>query len=278
MLGKLFRLEMKQSSKFSLAIIGLQLISVILASSAFSFISLDLFSSSSEDRDMAAIFLVMGLIIVIVASLLVMTFTPLIMQVYHAYRYYKLFTSNGYLMFTLPCTKSQLFLSKFFTCLLWTVMNFITFFISIGIFVATVIKHITGGISLKEAGYYFNQFITNIKRAMEESGTNFNAIVITYVLMMVISMLFSIASYYFAISIGQLFNKHKLVACIGAYFGIYTIFQMISTVLSVVMAIVIEANGNYEITYIPVNIIMSIFAISGLVGSYFIMKNKLNLE
>lgn len=158
-------------------------------------------------------------------------------------RFYKnLFTGEGYLSFTLPVTTKQHIMTKLWTAVLFFVMSIFTVLLSVCIITAgDVLAEI-----IKLIGYFFNNEISS--EFMPHLAI-YIAEIISLCFVVVIS---SLLLFYACISIGQTFNKNRILASIGVYFGYYFISQVINTVF-VIMAMILERSGFfiYLINHLP---------------------------
>ncbi len=132
-------------------------------------------------------------------------------------RFYKnLLNDEGYLMFTLPAQIWQHIVSKLLVSLLWTVLS--TFFAILSILI----------ISMRE--FSLSSFVQAISLLYEEIysvlGSGVNILAIQVPICIAIFLIANILMIYVSISIGHLLNRHRIMASIGAYFGIYTILQI----------------------------------------------------
>ncbi len=144
-------------------------------------------------------------------------------QLYIAIRFYKrCFSSQGYFTFTTPATGGQILLSKVLVGYMYTVINMLFLFLclAIGIY-ALVTPHMS-------------QFdLYGFTYGLEQIGFTGPTILI-YIISGALGMFFSITAIYVSICVGQLFNKHKVLASIISYFSITTVTQI---VLSMIMII-----------------------------------------
>lgn len=132
-------------------------------------------------------------------------------------RFYKnMMGDEGYLMFTLPVTVSQHIISKCLTAFVWSVLSAVIFFLSILLLIS--------GHGVIE---FFNKAGELISQVFDYCGPQLWISVIIYAIAIPIGTFYSILQYYMSVSIGQLFNKHRVLAAFGAYFGFNFILQNI---------------------------------------------------
>ena len=204
--------------------------------------------------------------------------------IYFYVRFYRnLYTDQGYLMHTLPVSEHSLILSKALIAAAWRIFGMIIMAVGIGSLVFSFM-----GKAFREE--YLN--FKDIYRAFDIDGIN-PFLALMYMVLMLLaavgSVIFSVLQGYAAISIGQLASKNKVLASVGAYFGIQILLSIISNILTQSLMIVgMQMDFRWDLTdnFGPVFLIylalmnVAIYGVSA--GFYFIthaiMKNKLNLE
>lgn len=197
-------------------------------------------------------------------------------------RFYKnLFSSEGYLSFTLPVTATQHIAVKAITAVS---MNWLTW----------VMVMLSGCIVC--AG----EMLTEIRKALtyildklyELAGIQSVLIGGEFVLLLLVASFASILLYDTFISIGQLFKKNRILAAVGAYFVYYIITQILSTVLSVMFSALalsglFEDLGSWIILhpYVSIHIAMwgaillsAVFALIEFIVIRTVITKRLNLE
>ncbi len=205
MLGKLFKHEFKATGRHYLL-----MYSVFFVITLFNKLFLELsvpnnrFFSYFQNIFML-FFVLMCAAIFILSSVLVV------------YRFYKnLMCDEGYLMFTLPVKVGEHIIVKAVTSFVWIVLSTIIFFLSILILVC---------------GHGLGDFFSVCSKFIQELsiyyGVQLNLFIFIYVCTFLVGILYNILQSYFAISIGQLVGKHRILASIGAYFAINFVLQNI---------------------------------------------------
>ncbi len=193
-------------------------------------------------------------------------------------RFYKnLMKDEGYLMFTLPVNPSALIASKLIVSSIWTVLSV---FVSIlSVFILAFEKGLIGNIADG-----FNEFFYYID--LLELNSAATCVFIEMILYAIVALVTSILMIYCAISLGQLFNGHKVAGSFAAYIGIYMVMQLVSTIMLTVLGI----TNNFVITtpqeltsFLQTILCASliVYTILGIVFylvSHYMLKNKLNLE
>ncbi|MEO1814282.1 MAG: ABC transporter permease [Acetobacterium sp.] len=274
MLGKLIKHEIRATSRIFLPLYGALLILTIFTKLVMAIGAPDFFSEAASNNKIAEIVLGISFILyfVLIVGICVMTLVMIIQ------RFYKnLFTDEGYLMFSLPVKTWELVLSKLLVGMIWsavcTVMIVLTFFIfSLGYFSMMELSQ-----TIRSAySMFYLQTGTELNLFMAELAIFFLADAISSILMI-----------YVAITIGQLFSQHRIIAAFGAYIVITIAIQIIMSIAMAGLAIGnlenMVLNGSEAMTTIHwfINGTTALNVVLGI-GFYYvtqtIMKNRLNLE
>lgn len=196
-------------------------------------------------------------------------------------RYYKnMFSGEGYLTLTLPVTAEQHLFVKLGSAILAMLCSLVVSLLAVCVF--------TIGDWLRElvkAGVY----IYNSLRP--EFGVHLPFLTVEFVLVVLFAMLAEILLFYMCISLGQLFRKNRVLAAVGVYFGLYLIFQILSTVASIVFSVFLSTQLEalelwiQQYTHLALHIIFGIcllfnilLSLIYLLVSRHILTNRLNLE
>ena len=151
-------------------------------------------------------------------------------HIYLAVRFYKnMYTDEGYLSFTLPVKAWEHMFSKTLVSTIWIVIDGVAIIGSIVILVM-----------YKGMGTEAIQMMQEMVKIIGESGFVGVLGVIQTVLNVVLSLVSIPLTYYFSISVGQLFNTHKMLASVIAFFITTNVIQIIVTVCS---AMILLGNG-----------------------------------
>ena len=201
-------------------------------------------------------------------------------QIYLAVRFYKnMYTDEGYLSFTLPVKPWEHIFSKTLISFIWILIDGIAIILSIFILVM-----------YKGMGTEFIQEFSEMIEVFSGEGVNMVVLTIRMLLSGILSLVSIPLMYYFSISIGQLFNTHKMIASVVVYFITTNVIQVISAVVSALLMknvsymeeeIVTSQSmmGGFFNGIIDLGILGSILMCVGfwLVTNY-IMNKRLNLE
>lgn len=237
--------------------------------------TVQLFENNSVGYEIVFISSLIALIMGMVASVVLTT-------VIIVTRFYKnMFSSEGYLTHTLPVTATQHILVKFITA---TIFDFFTL---LSLIIAGVIA-IMGDVLteiIKAAKYLLNM-------AFEYVGTHGIFYIIEFVLLVIVASISAVLLLYTCITVGQLFNKNRIFAAVGVYFGYYLVTEAIQTTIMVAgtalydtlniqkLVDIIAKNPLPAVHWIAAAIIVLgiVFSLAYFFIIRFIIKRKLNLE
>ena len=201
-------------------------------------------------------------------------------------RYYKsMYSGEGYLTHTLPVKVDNLITVKLFTAFLVNVFSLIMTFVAVFLFtVGEWFNEIA-----KAAEYIIKNMFAEIPA---EYLGHVGWYIVQMVLMLIVSTFVSILMYYMCISIGQLFNKNRILGAIGVYFGLYMLYQTIETVVTIIVSVIfadkIEIFFNslteaQALNFVHIVMLVSlVLKIAVGLAYYFVVRfintKKLNLE
>lgn len=187
--------------------------------------------------------------------------------------YNNLFGSEGYLSFTLPVTAAQHFVSKVISAIIWYVS-------SIVVQVASILI-----LSVGTFDYELTQedaMILDFYKDMFGEMISTRDIVLQSILW-VFGLLASLFLIYFAICVGQMVNRHRVIASIVIYFGANSLINTIQNVTMQEFFAIEESGMSVTMEFSTgYYVVSAIFLLLRLVlfagGSIWIMKKKVNLE
>ena len=140
--------------------------------------------------------------------------------IYLTIRYYRnLYTSEGYLTFTLPVKTDLVIHSKVITGTVWM---FLTYFCT-----AIALLLAGGGFlrTVQVSGEDVREAINEVVSFMGFSDPGFIAVITLAVLVTPIATVLSI---YFCVSVGQLWQNHKILGAVLCFIGLYFVNQIFS--------------------------------------------------
>ena len=243
MFWNLVRYEFKNVNKWYLALYGAVLaLSVIIGLQAS---AIKILPSQDQESIMLVFqaFIFGGLIITMSISTLILIIRRFKGSVYER---------QGYLTLTLPVSEHQIILAKLLGAFLWSLLSTVVFILSIYIFLVTVDPQIIDAYMIR---YFFGHYLDSIGLSL-----------ISYIF----STVAGILCIYLSISIGQLFNEYHTALAVVAYIVIQTILGFITLNLR------IDFDYNWMISFeILKDLILSLVF---YLGTYYILKNKVNLQ
>ena len=166
-----------------------------------------------------------GAFVIMMLYCLIISYISTVVTIYIAIRFYRnLYTDEGYLMHTLPVTPRQLILAKLLVAALWVfVLSLLALWAicCILLFGLPAMALVDMSVIIPALTEYFPQIF----------GMGPVAFLLFYVLLSLVSAFSSVLVAYAAISLGQLFSKHKVMASILCYIGFTMLIQTVSTLL-----------------------------------------------
>ena len=242
MFWNLVRYEFKNVNKWYLALYGAVLaLSALIGVQASSLKSID----TPDQQMIMLVFLGLvfgGLLITLSISTLILIIRRFKGSVYDR---------QGYLTLTLPVSEHQIILAKLLGAFIWSLISSAVFFLSIYIIFATIDPNMVDS-------YFFDYLFVHYIE-------NFWLTLISFFM----STVASILCIYLSISIGQLFNEYRTALAVLAYIVIHIVLGFVD---------IFSPSLNYSMMMsaeIFKNLILS--AVFYL-GTYYILKNKVNLQ
>lgn len=275
MLGKLMKYEIKASARVFVPLYGAVILLAIINKVMMSFRVFDNVSNMLL-RNLGQIpqMLVMVAYIMMIAALFVITLIVMIQ------RFYKnLLGDEGYLMFTLPVHPWMHIVTKLATSVMWIILT--------GIVTIASILILTFSFDVVWYQDFFSEVIREYPRLQVEFqemfGMSFELFMVIMLVIGFIGMIASILQVYAAISIGQLFNKYKLLASFGAYIATNMVMQTIASIILVLIGFGAQNNSfSFQSTMwevIAYSTFISLLAsVAYYIGTHWILTKKLNLE
>ena len=243
MFWNLVRYEFKNVNKWFLALYAAVLsLSVIIGIQGSSL-------SSTYYQDKGVVMLVFlslvfgGLVITLSISTLI-----LIIQRFKG----SVYDRRGYLTLTLPVSEHQILSAKLLGAFVWSLASTVVFLFSLYIIISMIQP---------------DAFLSSFAEYMLKNYTDdFWLALISYIF----NTLAGILCIYFSISIGQLFNEYRTALAVVAYIAIQVVLGFITLNLR------IDFDYNWMISFeILKDLILSLVF---YLGTYYILKNKVNLQ
>lgn len=243
MFWNLVRYEFKNVNKWFLALYAAVLsLSVIIGIQGSSL-------SSTYYQDKGVVMLVFlslvfgGLVITLSISTLI-----LIIQRFKG----SVYDRRGYLTLTLPVSEHQILSAKLLGAFVWSLASTVVFLFSLYIIISMIQP---------------DAFLSSFAEYMLKNYTdNFWLALISYIF----NTLAGILCIYLSISIGQLFNEYRTALAVVAYIAIQIVLGFITLNLR------IDFDYNWVLSFeIFKDLILSV---DFYLGTYYILKNKVNLQ
>ena len=243
MFWNLVRYEFKNVNKWYLALYGAVLaLSGLIGIQAKTYNNLPI----KESQPILLVFLALvfgGLMITLGISTLILIIRRFKGSVYDR---------QGYLTLTLPVSEHQIILAKLLGAFIWSLISSAVLVLSIYIILVIIEPNSVDFLAFKDL---FQQYLDSISLSL-----------ISFIL----STVASILCIYLAISIGQLFNEYRTALAVLAYIVIQIVLGFIGLNLR------IDTNFNMMLTF---EIFTDLILIAGFyLGTYYILKNKVNLQ
>lgn len=243
MFWNLVRYEFKNVNKWFLALYAAVLsLSVIIGIQGSSL-------SSTYYQDKGVVMLVFlslvfgGLVITLSISTLI-----LIIQRFKG----SVYDRRGYLTLTLPVSEHQILSAKLLGAFVWSLASTVVFLFSLYIIISMIQP---------------DAFLSSFAEYMLKNYTdNFWLALISYIF----NTLAGILCIYLSISIGQLFNEYRTALAVVAYIAIQIVLGFVTLNLR------IDLDYNWALSFeIFKDLILSV---GFYLGTYYILKNKVNLQ
>ncbi len=280
MFVKLFKYEWKTFWKVPAAI---NLVLLIVTLVGMATLVTPFWDIDSLAIDMLSVTAIMFYVAAIIAGLIAVV-------VYTAIRFYRnIYTDEGYLTNTLPVTPRMIILSKLLVSSLWSIISGIVVFLSIFMLIFSAAYSFEGVRFFRDL-LEFDElweawgYLLGITTDARYFGILLR--ILFSILYTVVRVFFSILMLYTAISLGQLFHRHKIAGAVAWYIAEYVFVQMVSSIFSTVLLYHNWPDSyffsNFESYYIMVSyggfLLTTLCCIGMFFLSEFMLKKRLNLD
>ncbi|RKM55288.1 hypothetical protein D6853_11255 [Butyrivibrio sp. X503] len=171
-----------------------------------------LVASESLDADIGEFLLAFG----ILGLVMVLSALNMATVIYLVVHYYKsLYTSQGYLSFTLPASITEVVSSRMIVGCAWSALVSL----SMGLCIFALVA-IPGGLP------YVKEFADELMSVSEDY--NIASLAIQCGLTWILRSFASLMTFFFCISIGQLWSKHKILGAVLCYFATSFVLMIVS--------------------------------------------------
>ncbi len=217
----------------------------------------------------------MALYMTIMVGIFVMTLVVMIQRLYK-----NLLSDEGYLMFTLPTKPWKHITSKLLVSMMWTAASGVVAIISIIIIACDEIFK----------GDFVQEVVGAIGKFFEYFGATSILFIVEILLAIIIGLASSVLIIYASIALGHLFNRHRVLASLGAFLVLNTVSQIIFTIVSIIPGTKflpehLSSTSDFHAMEASFHLIMwyGIVFFAILAACYFIVTNyilskRLNLE
>ena len=268
MLGKLLKHEWKEISVIPCVLsVVLLILSVI---SGFSFLGIRE-GAADVSRFMTIMLWLLFYFALIAVSLGI--------TIYLAVHFYKtMYTDEGYLTHTLPVSGRELLWSKLIPMAAWSLLTMLVVALAVLIF---------GGMGMLFAGregivaVIWEEIHELIRQMQLMGGSSLTAFIISMVYIMIVGIFNGPMMLAASIAIGQLVGKHRILGSIGAYFGIMTVFQIVSQVVFFSIMIGFEGDNPLPLLtgmYFGIGTVSLVVTVLLYFVTEYLVTKKLNLE
>lgn len=289
MLGKLLKHEWKSTWKVGcLMLLGLLLVTlfgwIAFQAPMWQSMANDSYYSGFSMWDLFSL----GTLFMYIIMLIGLSYGTII---YMAVRFYKtMYTDEGYLTHTLPVSKHQILVSKILNSGLWYVLVELGVVLSVCALVFSMV-----GAFLPE-GYawadVWEKMDAEMLRYINESfrevfGMTVNGYFGMVLLISLITPFCTMAILFGAISLGQLFTKHRVLMAIVSYVGISIVANIISSIVRSAFSVSLMrdyisenalAGGYMNVTIWSSTLLSVAEAVALYFVSYYVTSKKLNME
>ena len=210
------------------------------------------------------------------------------MLIYIAVRFYRtMYTDEGYLLHTLPVTKHQILISKLLVSSIWMFITYIAMFASVVFFIMFMMEAVSPG-SVGEMMSYlpglFDELWRELGNLSGKDRVELAYLLTSLFLSLLVGIPSGIITIFGAISLGQLFSRHRVLMAILCYVGINIAVSIISNVVRSISYTGIflydyDQGIGYLSTLLNSSLVTSLLEGVGFyLLSYFITSKKLNME
>ena len=285
MLRKLIKYEWKGFYKMGLILLGVVVFATLLG---FLASRSPLWSDVRVYDSFAAGLATTISVFSIILYIILLAGTVYAMLIYTAVRFYRtMYTDEGYLLHTLPVTKHQILISKLLVSSIWLLITYIVMFASVFSFIMFIMEAVSPGSVGQMMAYLpglFDELWRELGYMSGKDRVELAYMITSMFLSLLVSIPAGIITIFGAISLGQLFSKHRVLMAILCYVGINIVMSIISNVIRSISYTGIylydyEEGLGYLLTFLNSTLVKGLLEGVGFyLLSYFITSRKLNME
>ncbi len=271
MLGKLMKKDLTATARYFIPLIlgfaGATILGKILFEIALNG-DLQARLQAQEDQRLYEMFTILGLVYL---SLYIIYFIAyyIMTSVFIVYDFYKTMVSDqAYLTHTLPVKASTLIWSKTLTAVIWQMAAGLMILLAALLFMAGHFADIPAREITDFIHYMYGMSTASLCLYMAAS--------------ILLSAFCGPLMFFASIAIGHLFGRHRIIGAIASYMGIYTVLQILTTVVMVCMGY--RLDSNYDMSWFFGNFMIYTLCYSVVAIAVFywitnrIFSRNLNLE
>jgi len=279
MLGKLIKYEWKNTYKIGCLVLGAMALITLIGWLAFQTPMWRALDQGDFTFGWFDIFSILTLVMYVV----MLGGANLCILIYLGVHFYKtMYTDEGYLTHTLPATKGQILGSKVLVSSLWMVIFVIAMYLSAFLLLFTMLSLFMGdGYTMAGIWRELASGFRDMMRLMQEDlGLNAVRWLTLLVVNVVLQPFTTVATLFGAVSMGQLFAKHRVLMAVVSYIGVLVVNGIVSSLLqSVWTSIGYYSIGSYMNSSMDFGILVDVLlAVILYILSYYVIDKKLNME
>lgn len=277
MLGKLIKQELKVTSRYFVPMYVSFAVVTLLLKLSFLFSGGDDIFVQAGTSVFANFFqgLMVFVYVIMLIGISILTYFFIIKRFYS-----NLFGDEGYLMFTLPVTASQLIHAKLIGAIIWLL-------IMAPMMIGSFLLLFLGTDAYHSFAEMFG-YIAEELHVLEISGYNIGLLVFEIIISGILGTICSLLMFYFAIALAQhFFSEHRLLGTVGCYFGLSIVQSVLESFIGVFLENVytdlLMANttadmlATFQRTVPPGILIYVVLIAAYYVGTHYLLNKKLNL-
>lgn len=279
MLGKLIKHEWKDTYKIGCLLLFIVLLITLFGYLAFQTPMWKSLADGGSDFSWLDIFSILTLIMYV----MMLAGVNYVIVIYLGVHFYQtMYTDQGYLLHTLPVTKHQILGSKILVSGLW--MLFLTLAVYLSMFIlgtSMVALFVPSGYTLSSLWSELGMSVGEIVRLL---GEELDFDIIRWLVVLLITSLISpfttVTILFGAISMGQLFGKHRVLAAILCYIGIIVATSIVSAIIRSIVSVSYLSNfGSYMSAAMDSSFLINLCLAIGLYFvSWHVTSNRLNMQ
>lgn len=276
MLGKLIKYEWKSTYKMGCLMLFFTLMVTFLGWLSFQSpmwrqLREDDYRMSFGPLDFMSIIVLLMYVFMLVG----ITYAILIYLGVHFYK--TMYTDQGYLTHTLPVGKHDLLVSKILMSGLWLLIVYVAVFLSC----MTVMGSLVGVILPKgyEWAEFWREFSEGVSEFFDVFDLSYSFYIVILIIDVVIGPFVTVGILFGAITLGQLFNRARVLMAILCYLGVGIVNNLLASVVQSVAAFSTRGYGTMmDISTYSTMIVQLIAAVLLYFASYQIITKRLNME